>query len=267
MRYYGKSMLLAIDIGNSSINAGIFSGNKLINKLKIPSYPVNAPDFYMTEIRAFLSKNDVEKPMDGVIISSVVPELTEILHNSAKGLSLREPMILNASLKTGITFDVENPDEIGSDRIANIVAAKEKHGMPALVIDFGTATTISAVRDAKYIGGAILPGIRMMGNVLHKGTSKLPEVDISSLLHQEPHPPAVGKNTKMNMISGIIYGTAGAVERLIREMEKEEGEKFKVIITGGHSDLMALFLKADYRIDPDLTLEGLRIIYEGAISI
>ncbi|GAB4415007.1 MAG: type III pantothenate kinase [Thermodesulfovibrionales bacterium] len=255
-------LLLAIDIGNSSINIGFFSGSDILGRLKIPARPVMAIEEYRSEIDVLLSKKAIEKPLNGVIISSVVPEVTGILKGSVRELSLREPMILNTSLNTGLSFDVDRPDEIGSDRIADVVAAREKFGDPVVVIDFGTATTISACKNGKFLGGSILPGLGLMADALHRKTSRLPQVDIGSELVGQRDIPAIGRDTNKCIISGIIYGTAGAVERLTAEMEMEKECDFRVVITGGYSGLIARLLKRDFYLEPDLTLNGLRLIYE-----
>jgi len=257
-------MLLAIDIGNSSINIGFFDQTDLLRTLKIPTHPKRPGAVYKNKIHDFLFKNYGETALKGAIISSVVPDLTEKLCNTVRGLGAGHPIVVSASLHTGLTFGVEKPEEIGSDRIANMVAASELFGSPVLVVDFGTATTISALKDREFLGGAILPGIKIMSNSLKKGTAKLPQVDLVSGDGQVPlH--AMGKNTTMCILSGIIYGTAGAVERLIYEMELGESCRFKVVITGGNSIIMRGFLSREFSLDPDLTLKGLRFIHERNI--
>jgi type III pantothenate kinase len=164
-------------------------------------------------------------------------------------------------LHTGLTFGVEKPEEIGSDRVASMVAANELFGSTVIVVDFGTATTISALKNREFLGGAILPGIGLMSRSLKKGTAKLPLVDTFSKDPEIPL-PVMGKNTTMNILSGIIYGTAGAVERLIREMEREESCRFKVVVTGGNSFIIQRLLSGEFFLDTDLTLKGLRFIYE-----
>jgi len=254
-------MLLAIDIGNSSINIGFFKGADLLTTLKIPSHPKRKDMVYKDRIHDLLSKGRREIALKGAIISSVVPSLTERVYNAVSDLGARDPIVVNASLHTGLTFGVENPEEIGSDRIANMVAASELFSSPVLVVDFGTATTISALKEREFLGGAILPGIKLMSSSLKKGTGKLPQVDMVSGDREIPlH--AMGKNTIMCILSGIIYGTAGAVERLIHEMEQGESCRFKVVITGGNSFIMRSFLSRKFSLDPDLALKGLRLIYE-----
>jgi len=257
-------MLLAIDIGNSSISFGFFEGPDLLKTLKIPAHPKRQDDIYKNKILDFLSKNHMEIALTGAVISSVVPDLTGKICNAVRDLVVRHLLVMSASLPTGLTFGVEKPEEIGSDRVANMVAASELFGSPVIVVDFGTATTISALKNREFLGGAILPGIELMSSSLKKGTAKLPRVDTVSGYGQVPlH--GMGKNTTMNILSGIIYGTAGAVERLIREMEQEESCRFKVVITGGNCFVMRTFLSRKFSLDPDLTLKGLRFIYERNI--
>jgi len=254
-------MLLAIDIGNSSINIGFFEGADLLKTLKIPAHPKRHDDVCKDKILNFLSKSHMEIALGGAIISSVVPDLTEKVYDAVRNLGAGRAIVVSTLLNTGLAYNVEKPEEIGSDRIANMVAAGEIFGSPVIVVDFGTATTISALKYMEFLGGAILPGIALMTSSLKKGTAKLPLVNTFSK-NPEISLCAMGKNTTMNILSGIIYGTAGAVERLIWEMEQGESCRFKVVITGGNSLIMRSFLSRKISVDPDLTLKGLRFIYE-----
>lgn len=253
-------VLLAIDIGNSSINMGFFSGAVLVGNFKVPTNQRNTGSSLSSKIIDFMTGSRMEVQLGGVIISSVVPALAEVLGSELTGLCERGAVFLTAALNTGLAFDVASPSAIGTDRIASVVAAKDTYGQPVLVVDFGTATTLSAVWDDTFRGGAILPGLTLMGEALHRGTSKLPYADIASL--SEGSPAALGKDTMPCIVSGIIYGSAGAVERLIAEMEREAGIVFNVVLTGGNAGIMSRFLKKDFYLDPVLTLKGLRIIYE-----
>jgi type III pantothenate kinase len=253
-------MLLVIDIGNSSIKMGIFAKDLLLGRLRIPTFVTNDAALYRCEIEKLLSDKEGKKPLKGAIISSVVPGITDILARSAKEFCVGNPLIVTNALKTGLTYAVENPGEIGSDRIVGAVAALKILGSPAAVVDFGTATTISALKDRRFLGGALLPGLRLMGEALHRGTAKLPPVD--GVLDAVPEVKALGKGTIASMISGMIYGTAGAVERILRDIEKEEDCRFRVVLTGGYSGTMARFVERESFLDPDLALTGLRLLYE-----
>lgn len=253
-------MLLVIDIGNSSIKMGIFEEDLLLERLRIPTFFTNDAAYYGGEIENLLSGKKDGKPIQGAIISSVVPGLTDILTRSVKEFCVADPLIVTNTLNTGLTYDVENPGEIGSDRIVGAVAALKVLGSPAAVVDFGTATTISVLKDRIFIGGALLPGLRLMGDALHRGTAKLPPVE--SVLNATKQVEALGKNTIASMISGMIYGTAGAVERILRDIEKEEDCRFRVVLTGGYSGTMARFVERESFLDPDLALTGLRLLYE-----
>lgn len=253
-------MLLVIDIGNSSIKMGIFAGDLLLERLRIPTLFTNDAAHYRREIEKLLSGKRGEKPLKGAILSSVVPGLNNILARSAKEFCVGNPLIVTNELNTGLTYAVENPGEIGSDRIVGAVAALKILGSPAAVVDFGTATTISAVKERNFLGGALLPGLRLMGEALHRGTAKLPPVD--GVPDAALEVKALGKSTIASMISGMIYGTAGAVERILRNIEKEEDCRFRVVLTGGYCGTMARFVERESFLDPDLALTGLRLLYE-----
>ena len=248
-------MLIAIDIGNSSIMIGYFTGAGLFIQ-KIDTRPRLTPSRYASLLNRFMKEKNIDKTPEGIIISSVVPDRTGILRQALKKLVSVEPLMLNSSLKTGLTLAIPNPEELGSDRIANAVAAHEIWKRPVAAVDFGTATTISVVgSDANYIGGAIMPGIGLMNKALASGTSKLSEVPM------EPPASALGTDTARCIQSGLFYGAAGSVERLLAEIERERGFLLKVVVTGGHSGVLSRFLNREHEVRPHLALDGLRIIY------
>jgi type III pantothenate kinase len=198
----------------------------------------------------------VERTTLGVIISSVVKGHTEVLAEACKQLMPEDLFILTSEIVTGLVFNIPRPEELGTDRIANAVAAYEIFKAPAAVLDFGTATTISVVgKNANYIGGAIMPGVELMNESLARGTSKLNTVNL------RPPEAALGTDTLQCIQSGLFYGTAGAIERLLLEMEKEIGVGLKVIVTGGYGDMISRFLTREYILNQNLTLEGLKIIF------
>lgn len=248
-------MLIAIDIGNSSINIGFFTELGLVVQ-KIDTQPLLSPSEYLALLNRFKKEKNIDKTPEGIIISSVVPGHTGIVRKALKGLVSVEPLMVSCKIKTGLKFNVTKPEELGSDRIANVAAACELYKGPVAVVDFGTATTISvAGKDANYIGGAIMPGIRLMNESLAKGTSELSVVSLT------PPRSALGINTTECIQSGLFYGVAGATERLLLEMEKEVGFRLKIVLTGGYGGMISKFLKRKHDLRPYLTIEGLRAIY------
>jgi type III pantothenate kinase len=248
-------MLIAIDIGNSSINIGFFTKTGLF-VLKIATWPLKPPSEYSLILNRFIKEKNIYKKPKGVIISSVVPGHTEVLAEACKGLKPEDLLIMSPEIKTGLVYGIPKPEELGSDRIANAVAAYGLFKDSVAVVDFGTATTISIVgRGANYMGGAILPGVGLMNKSLAKGTSKLSEIFLSLPLS------ALGINTSGCIQSGIFYGSAGAIERLLQEIEKEVGFGLKIVVTGGYGGMISRFLQREHTVRPNLTLEGLKTIY------
>ena len=220
------------------------------------THPLLSLARYSALIQDFLREKNIDKIPEGIIISSVVPGHAEALRKTLKRLFSVEPLIVDHTSKTGIRLDIPKPEELGSDRIVNAVAAEELYKCPVAVIDCGTATTISVVgKDANYIGGAILPGIRLMNESLAQGTSRLSEVQIS------PPLAALGVDTSACIRSGLFYGTAGAVERILSDIEGETGLRLKIVMTGGNSRYISKFMHRKHKVVPHLSLEGLRIIF------
>jgi len=247
--------LVAIDIGNSSINIGFFMGESLVIQ-KIKTIPLLPFSGYAKVISGFMKKEDIDKMPEGIIISSVVPGHTDAVKKACSALSKKEPMVLTHKMKTGIDFQIKEPEKLGTDRIAAAAGACDLFGAPVAVIDFGTATTLNFIgSENKYKGGAIMPGLELMRNSLFSDTAQLPDVTVS-----KPLSP-MGKDTAECIRSGIVFGTAGAVERIVSETENAEGENFKVVVTGGNADLIAPFLSKVDHIEPALVLKGLRFIY------
>jgi type III pantothenate kinase len=248
-------MLIAIDIGNSSINIGYFTETGLFVQ-KMNTSPLKAPSQYGLLFSRFMKEKNIDKRPEGSIISSVVSGHTKVFMKALKTLTSSEPLVVRWTLKTGLKFSIPNPEGLGADRIANAVAAYESHKSPVAAVDFGTASTITVVgRDARYIGGAILPGIRLMNTSLAKGTSQLQEAPLV------PPASALGIDTMHCIQSGLFYGTAGAVERILCEIEKEKGFKLNIVVSGGFGELISGFLQRKHDLSPHLTLEGLKLIY------
>jgi len=251
-------MLIAVDIGNSSINIGYFTDKGLLVQ-RIDTHPLKDSGAYFSAIRSFLRQNRVEKVSLGGIISSVVSSHTSVFSEVFKRLSGAEETVLltvSHEMNSGLKFRVPEPDRVGTDRIANAVAAVELYGSPVAVADFGTATTITVVgREKEFAGGSILPGLRLMNSALDAGTFQLKEVAMEAPLR------ALGVDTSGSIRSGLFYGTAGAVERILTEIEEETGISLKVILTGGYAQALGRLMKRSHEINSNLTLEGLRMLY------
>ena len=251
---------IAIDIGNSSVNIGFFCRDKLYVQ-KIKTHPILSASEYLRLLSNFIKKHNINGTFDGAIISSVVPKHTSILKKAFKKICKNEPLLLTYNLDTGIKIQAAEPNKLGTDRIAECAAACFLFGAPAAVVDFGTATTVNFVCEGNvFKGGAILPGLRLMRNSLSSDTAQLPEIELKKPLS------AVGENTKESILSGIIYGTAGAAEKIMLEAEESLGVKFKIIITGGNAELIKPLMKRMDFFEPDLVLKGLELIYKRNIN-
>ncbi|MEC7785813.1 MAG: type III pantothenate kinase [Nitrospinota bacterium] len=251
-------MLLAIDVGNSNNVIGLFSGEKLLTHWRIRTEWNRTADEYWVLIKEFILLNNVETEIiDDIIIACVVPPLVPILQGMAKKYFLCEPLIVGPGVKTGISILYRNPSEVGADRIVNSVAAFEKYGGPLIIVDFGTATTFDVVSDkGEYLGGCIFPGVQISLEALFKNTAKLPRVDMT--LPEK----VIGKSTVESLRSGAVYGFSGMVEAIVSQIKDELDQNARVIATGGVLDWITNKTSVIDTLDPFLTLDGLRIIYE-----
>jgi type III pantothenate kinase len=254
-------MLMAVDVGNTHITLGIFDGELLIFYNRFSTDSKRTEDEFAAMLLYLLSVESINhKNIKMLIISSVVPSITVMFKRfSMRYLSI-EPIIVDVGIKTGIILRFENPKEIGADRIVNAVAVDRYFGVPAIVVDFGTATTFDIINEKReYIGGVITPGIEIMAIALHLKTAKLPEVEISKI------DTIVGKNTINSIKSGIYYGYLsmidGIIDRIIDE-QKFDTTILKVVATVGLGDIFLNDSKHMKIYDPYLTLNGLRLIYE-----
>lgn len=252
-------MLLTFSIGNTSISAGFFFGGEEPMVLNLPTHPLRGPDEYRKEIENLLEKYSIPEIPKAGVLCSVVPSHTECIEKTLASICGKKPLIISHSIIKDMKFAHKNPGEPGPDRLAAAYGAWKLYGGPVAVIDMGTATTINFVTaDGLFLGGAILPGVCLMGDSLNKGTAKLPIVELA--YEKPPNPMAT--TTSACILSGIIYGTAGAVGRLLEEAELERLEKFKVALTGGYSALVAPFLRRLDFHEPALVLKGMRLIYQ-----
>jgi type III pantothenate kinase len=252
-------MLLAVDIGNTNINFGLWRGDSWQLSWRARTISDKMPDEYAVLLRNFLSSADLGyRVITGVIICSVVPPLTSAFVEMVQRYIGIEPLVVTNQTNTGVRLDVEQPEQVGPDRIVNVAAVKVQYGGPAIVIDFGTATTFDVVSaDGAYLGGAIAPGIAVAHDALVSRTARLHKVDLV------PPPNPIGKNTIHAMQSGIFWGYVALVEGVVARITTAmQQEKVKIIATGGLAPLFNQHTSVIDTIAPELTLDGLRIIYE-----
>lgn len=258
-------MLLVVDVGNTNIVLGVYEESKLLYDWRIATQKDRTSDEYGMIFDQIFRYHGVEsEKVTDVIISSVVPTLMHTLSAMTYGYFGFQPMVVGAGIKTGMNIKVDNPKEVGADRIVNAVAGFEKYGGPLIIVDSGTAITIDVISESgDYLGGAIAPGIRISSDALFIRTAKLPKVEIV-----KPE-RVIGKNTEEGLRSGIIYGYVGLVDFIIEKMLQEMNwniDQVKVLSTGGFSSMLASESKYIHEVDRLLTLEGLRIIYERNVK-
>ena len=251
-------MLLAVDVGNTNIVIGVFDGERLVADYRLHTDDRATGDELGVMVTDLLDRRDIT-PADvhAVMVSNVVPTLQRAVDRLSRGYFDHEPLMLGPGLRTGIRIRVDDPREVGADRIANAVAARHLYGVPAILVDFGTATTFDAIGpDGDYLGGAIAPGIQISHDALVSHAALLSRVELV--------PPAspIGRNTTTSMQAGIVFGYVGLVEGLVVRFQHELGSHANVIATGGIAAQLAPLIPAITVVDERLTLTGLRLIYE-----
>lgn len=250
-------MLLVIDIGNTNTSLGVFEDEKLVKTFSFSSDIKKTDDEYGIMLLALLNHSNLISKIGGAIVSSVVPQLCEVFKSAILKYLKIEAVSLSYKSKMPVKLSLNNNKEIGADRIANASAAAVKYKLPAIVIDFGTATTFDIVdENANFIGGIIAPGLKIQAKSLSQFTSKLPKLKI------EAPKTSIGKDTISAMLSGIVLGHCAMIEGMIQKCEKELGKKATVVATGGYSPVLFENMEntLDY-IDKDLTLFGLKELY------
>ncbi len=252
--------LLVIKIGNSNVTVGVFENANLRATWRAHSETDKTADEYAILLDDFFTALPVEDKgsWKGVAIVSVVPQLTTTFQELCRRHLEIDPLVVGPGVKTGMPIRYDDPRALGADRLVAAVAAKAQFGAPAIVVDFGTATTFNAInRAGEFVGGAIAPGLNLAADALHQSTAQLPRVDLAM------PPRAIATNTVQAMQSGILFGYVGMVEGMIARMRGELGEpNARVIATGGLAQMLAPQTRVIEAVEPDLILHGLRIIFE-----
>lgn len=251
-------MLLAIDVGNSNIVIGCIDNNEISHVFRMVTDISKTEYEYAVSIKNILEFDGINcDGFDGAIISSVVPPLVTVLKSAVKKLTGHNAVIVGAGVKTGMNILIDNPAQLGSDLVADGVAAIAGYKLPVIVFDMGTATTISVIdQNANFLGGALYPGVALSMNALSRGTSQLPKVPI------EAPDKCVSANTIDCMKSGAIFGTASMVDGMIDRIEEELGAHCTIVATGGISSRIIPYCKHEIIHDENLLLRGLGVIYE-----
>lgn len=251
-------MLLAIDVGNTQTHIGAFDGPRLAQHWRFATDDSDTADELATRISALLALRGLSLAMvDATAISSVVPRLSVEYQRMTPPYLGHECLMVAPGIKTGMPIRLDNPHELGADRLVNAVAAYAQVGRACAVVDFGTAITVDAISDAgEYLGGAIAPGVQISTEALSERAARLPEVDFA-----EPE-TAIGRTTQASLQSGMIYGFAGAIDSIAGRVNAELGGDAHFIATGGMAGAIVPYCNSIQEIDDLLTLKGLRIIYE-----
>ncbi|MBI3286709.1 MAG: type III pantothenate kinase [Chloroflexi bacterium] len=251
-------MLLAIDIGNTHIVLGAYREQKLIARWRLATDADKTRDEYAVLLDNLFAQAGLGAgQIEGCAIACVVPPLLPVFVEVSRTRFGGDPLVVGPGVKTGVNVLTDNPREVGADRIVNAVAAAQRYGAPAIVIDFGTATTFDVVsRQGDYLGGAIAPGVGISAEALYRRAAQLPRVELA-------FPPSpIGKNTVHSMQAGVLFGYLALVEGMVARIAEALGETPVVIATGGLAELIAPRTSTIQIVDPDLTLEGIRLVYE-----
>ena len=251
-------MLLAIDIGNTNINLGVFEGQHLESTWRVATDARKLSDEYGLLISNILSLRGVKaEDISGACLCSVAPTLTPTFEEVCRSYFNVIPLTVTGGVKTGVRILYDNPRDVGADRIVDAVAALQLYGGPVIVVDFGTATVFDAIStDGEYVGGAIAPGINVSAEALFLNTSQLRRVELA------PPKSAIGRNTVASLQSGLLLGHVGLVEGMVARFKKEMGNEARVVATGGLAEVISKETGVFDAVNPELTLIGLRIVYE-----
>ncbi len=253
-----EDLLIVIDVGNTNTVCGVFRGDEIQRDFRFSTDIDRTADEYASLLLPLLSAAKLDPATaSGVIICSVVPPLNLTFELLSKRYFHQKPLFVEPGVKTGLSIRYENPTEVGADRIVNGLAARELYGAPVIVVDFGTATTFDVVNAVgEYAGGVIAPGLGISAEALFSHASRLYEIDLRRPKH------LVGRNTAGAMQSGLYYGYVGLVDGILTRLIRELGEVRMVVATGGQADLIANGSEFIREVNPQLTLLGLKMIYD-----
>jgi type III pantothenate kinase len=253
-----EDLLIVIDVGNTNTVCGVFRGDEIQRDFRFSTDIDRTADEYASLLLPLLSAAKLDPATaSGVIICSVVPPLNLTFELLSRRYFHQEPLFVEPGVKTGLSIRYENPTEVGADRIVNGLAARELYGAPVIVVDFGTATTFDVVNAVgEYAGGVIAPGLGISAEALFSHASRLYEIDLRRPKH------LVGRNTAGAMQSGLYYGYVGLVDGILARLIRELGEVRMVVATGGQADLIANGSEFIREVNPQLTLLGLKMIYD-----
>ncbi len=251
-------MLLAIDIGNTNIVIGGIREDEIAFEARIATDRIKTSDQYGAEIKSMLGLFDVRpRDVEDCIISSVVPPVFNSVRTGVIKVIGRQPMVVGPGLKTGLNIQMDTPSQVGSDRIVIAVAALAEYDPPLTLLDLGTATTIEVVgQGSTYLGGCIIPGVRISMDALTSRTAQLPGISLDQPKR------VIGKNTVDCMRSGIMYGTAAMLDGMLDRVEEELGFSTTIVATGGMAQFIVPLCRREIRLEKDLLLKGLNIIYQ-----
>jgi type III pantothenate kinase len=256
-------VLLVIEVGNTNTSVGVYDGRRLLASWRLTSRREQTPDEYGVFIQTLLRTRGIEQQqITAVAISNVVPPVQRTLEWMADAYFGVQPFTVQAGVNVPITLNVDHPREVGSDRVCNVVAGVAIYGAPLIVVDFGTATNFDVVNArGEFVGGAIAPGLMLAADALVSRAARLSRVEL--VRPKE----AIGRNTATNIQSGVVYGYAGLVDGLVDRMRRELDGDVRVVATGGLAEQVREVARTIQEVNPDLRLEGLRMIWEHANGV